>query len=102
MNELTNLLAQSNHSRNTHILLQSSEILKNTKRDFFEQELWRFLTYYPSGGHYHTLLNCYNLFGVPSKDIMKQYLNKYIYPDTETKHMDKYLFSILWRESKRD
>ena len=81
VNELNKLLIKSQNSRNTHILLQSSAVLENAKIAFFEQELWRFLTYYPSGGHYHTLLNCYNLFGVPSKDIMKQYLNKYIYFD---------------------
>eukprot|EP01084_Bolivina_argentea_P157864 275080_1 len=81
VNQLNKLLMESKTSHNTHILLKSSHLLENTKFGFFEQELWRFLTYYPSGGQYNTLINCYNLFGISSKDIMKQYLNKYIYID---------------------
>lgn len=77
--ELDSLLNDSKHSHNTHLLLQCSALLENTKMAFFEQELWRFLSYYPSGGGHQTLLDCHSLFGVDSKDTMRQYLRKYVY-----------------------
>eukprot|EP01083_Nonionella_stella_P116423 345942_1 len=92
VNQLNALVKQSKGSHNTHILLQSSHLLENTKLGFFEQELWRFLMYYPSGGHHQKLLDCYPLFGISSKDIMKQYLNKYIYAEDNS---DKYKFSVF-------
>ena len=77
-NFLNDAKSQAHANYNTQILLQSSNLLSNLKQSFFEQELWRFLKYYPSGGKLNTLIKSHSLFGINSKESMLEMLEKYM------------------------